>query len=52
MIDYLKLFFVICLGNLTAIYIHSIIFVIFKANKYEDSLAKKISKEIKNENKL
>jgi hypothetical protein len=37
------------LGFLLATYIHGFIFCLFKANKYENTLAKKIAKEIKND---
>ena len=40
--DYL----IVVTGVISAAYVQSLIFVIFKANEYEDSLAKKIIKEI------
>ena len=35
------------LGSLSAFYINSLFFCIFKAHKYEDQLAKKVAKEVK-----
>jgi len=42
----MKEFILIVLAVLAAQYIQGILFVIFRANKYEDALAKKIAYEI------
>lgn len=47
--EYFYLYITIILAVMSTQYIQSIIFVLFKANKYEDTLAKKIAKEIKND---
>jgi len=36
-------FLIVVLGVLTATYLNSFIFVLFRADKYEDALAKKVS---------
>lgn len=44
--EYFYIFLVVIAALLTASYIQGLIFVVFKANKYEDLLAAKIAKRV------
>jgi len=44
---FLKMTLSVVLGNFIYHYLQSFLFCIFKAEKYEDTLAKKISAEVK-----
>jgi len=38
----------VAIGNIISHFTIGLLFVLFKANKYEDQLAKKLAKEVKN----
>ena len=46
--DLFKIYVIIIAAIISANYINALIFVLFRANKYEKTLAEEIAKEIKN----